>query len=112
MRILLAEHHSKVMRAIRTLIAEKTEHVIVGEVMDWDSLFRQIEITEPDLVLLDWDLPDHSGRDLLVELCSLDCHPRVIVLSTRIEVKEMALAAGADAFVSKGDAPEKLLEVL
>jgi hypothetical protein len=37
---------------------------------------------------------------------------RLIVLSTWAEVKEIALAAGADAFVSKGESPDKLLEVL
>ena len=112
LRILIAEHHTQVIRAIRVLISEKTEHVIVGEVMDWDGLIKQIDRTKPDLILLDWDLPDPSESDHIGELCSLNRNPRVIVLSTRIEAKEKALAAGADAFVRKGDAPEKLLEVL
>lgn len=112
MRILLAEHHSQVRRALCTLIKEKTEHVLVGEVMDRTELFEQIALTQPDLVLLDWELPDCTANNIIRELHTLDSPPRVVVLSTQIEVKEEALSAGADAFVSKGEPPVKLLEVM
>jgi DNA-binding NarL/FixJ family response regulator len=112
MRILLAEHHSKVLRGLRMLIGAKTDHVIAGEVVDWESLREQAKETKPDLVLLDWDLPGCSKKDLFAELQSSDCRLKVIVLSTRFEVREKALEAGADAFVSKGDAPEKLLAAI
>lgn len=112
MRILLAEHHIRVLKAMRTLIEEKTGHVLVGEVMDWAELLEQTALTQPDLVLLDWELPGHTRNNIITELHTLDSPPRVVVLSTQIEVKEEALSAGADAFVSKGDPPGKLLEAL
>ena len=112
MRILLAEHHHKVARALRTLLAEKTEHVVIGEAVDWRGLIAQAEKTDPELVLLDWGLPGRSGNSSLSDLPPQACRPRVIVLSSRSEVKEKALKAGADAFVSKSDSPEKLLDAL
>ncbi len=45
-------------------------------------------------------------------LHSLGCHLKVIVLSGHLEACEEALAAGADAFVSKRDPPEQLLTTL
>ena len=112
MRILLAEHHGKLMSALRALITEKTDYVITGEATDWAGLLELAEITQPDLVLLDWELPGRPSDDLRTGICSQDSRPRLIVLSTWSEVKEMALAAGADDFVSKGDPPDKLLHVL
>lgn len=112
MRILLAEHHSQVLRALRTLIFEKTEHTLVGEVMDWDCLLKQAKSTTPDLILLDWDLLGENRTDHLADLNALKCPPKLIVLSSQAEVKEKALNAGADAYVSKGEPPEKLLEAL
>jgi DNA-binding NarL/FixJ family response regulator len=112
MRVLLAEHHSKVLRALRALINEKTEHVIVGEAMDWNGLLELVNNTVPELVLLDWELPGRSTNDLLAGLQNPGYHPRLIVLSTQVEAKEKALAAGADTFISKSDAPEKLLKAL
>ena len=63
-------------------------------------------------MLLDWTFPGRSQEDSLAGLLALGCCPRVIVLSTRMEMKEEALKAGADAFVSKGDSPQKLLEAV
>jgi DNA-binding response OmpR family regulator len=63
---------------------------------------------KPDLVLLDWEFP---GRPAAAFLCGLN-GPAVIVLSRRPEAAGAALAAGAEAFVSKADPPERLLEAL
>lgn len=112
MRILLAEHHSKLMSALQALITEKTGYVIAGEATDWAGLLEQAKRTQPDLVLLDWELPGRPGDDLRSGICTQDSCPRLIVLSTWSEVKEMALAAGADTVVSKGDSPDKLLDAL
>ena len=112
MRILLAEHHTKVLRALRRLISARSELAIAGEATDWDALVRQAKISKPDLVLLAWGLPGRADDTPFAELRTDDCYPKIIVLSTQSDVKEEALAAGADAFVSKGDSPEKLLEAL
>jgi DNA-binding NarL/FixJ family response regulator len=112
MRIILAEHHSKLLSALRTLITEKTDHVIAGEARDWAELLKQAEKTKPDLVLLDWELPNRPNNDLRADLCIPERGLRLIVLSTWTGVKEIALAAGADAFISKSESPDRLLEVL
>ena len=57
MRILLAEHHIQVLKALRSLIEEKTGNVLVGEVTDRSELFEQTAKMQPDLVLMDWELP-------------------------------------------------------
>ena len=72
----------------------------------------QIETFRPHLVFLDWELPGRPAAALLLALRKLDYHPMVIVLSTRYESERDALDAGADAFVNKGDPPERLLESL
>ena len=66
----------------------------------------------PDLVLLDWELPGLSGRQLLRLLRFERPEIRVLVLSGRPEAEEAARAAGADAFVGKGDSTSHLLQVL
>ena len=112
MRILLAEHHTRLLSALRKLIAEKTEYTIAGEARDWEELLFKVREMNPDLVLLDWELPDRPSDKLMANLCSEEKHPRLIVLGTWSEVEENALAAGADAFVSKSESPDRLLEVL
>jgi DNA-binding NarL/FixJ family response regulator len=72
----------------------------------------QVAEFRPHLVLLDWELPGRPAAALLLALHQLDYHPDVIVLSTRPELEQDALDVGAEGFVSKGDSPERLLQVL
>jgi DNA-binding NarL/FixJ family response regulator len=84
----------------------------VGEVVDAEELLAGVEAACPDLLLLGWELPGLAGADLLPALrraCSNLC---VIVLSGRPEARREALAAGADAFVSKVAPPERLLAAI
>ncbi len=82
---------------------------VVGEAAEADDLLAQVEATQPDLVLLDWELPDQGGAATLAGLRTAQPGLVVIALSGRPEARQAALDAGADAFVSKGDPPERLL---
>jgi DNA-binding NarL/FixJ family response regulator len=77
-----------------------------------DGLLAQVKKVRPDLILLDWELPGPSSNDLLPVLRSLCPHLKVIALSGRPEARQAALDAGADAFVSRVEPPERLLAVL
>ena len=85
---------------------------VVGETTEADRLLACIKETRPDLVLLDWELPGLVANGLMNALRSLFPRLKVVVLSGRPEARRDALAAGADAFVSKGDPPDRLLAAL
>ena len=111
MRILLADHRSRVRFALRALLEQQPGLNVVGEAVDAGSLLAQAESSCPDLVLLDWKLRGLAADSLpaLRRVCP-DVH--VIALSGRPEERRAALDAGADAFVSKTDAPERLLATI
>jgi CheY-like chemotaxis protein len=71
---------------------------------------------QPDLILLDWELPGLSGattaRSVLNTLFACCPTLQVIVFSGRPEAGRHALAAGANQFVSKAAPPEQLLAAL
>jgi DNA-binding NarL/FixJ family response regulator len=112
MRVLLADDHSQVRWALRTVIKEEPSMTIVAEVSDAAGLLAEVQATRPDLLLLEWDLPGRAVSELLPEMRALGLQCSVVVLSRRPEVEKAALAAGADAFVSKANRPEQLLNVL
>ena len=127
MRVLLADDQTKVRSALRLLLEQEPGLSVVGEADEAEGLLTQVQRTQPDVVLLDWELPGlraadpstpstgsgaSSGQRLLSALRSVGCPLRVIALSGHVEACEEALAAGADAFVSKGDPPERLLTTL
>jgi DNA-binding NarL/FixJ family response regulator len=112
MRILVADNQPKVRRALRVLLEHQPGLEVVGEAVDGEELLAQLESTSPDLVLLHWRLRGWSAADSLSGLREAYPALAVIVLSGHPEVNEASLAAGADAFVSKADPPELLLEAI
>jgi DNA-binding NarL/FixJ family response regulator len=112
MRILLADDEPNVRYGLRLLLEEQPEFEVVGEAADAEELSAQLETACPDLVLLSWGLPGRQGADLLPALRSVQDDLTVIVLSGRPEARQAALDAGANAFVSKVESPERLLSAI
>ena len=109
MRILIAEDQPKVRFALRVLLERQPGLSVIGEAVDATDLITQTKTTQPDLLLLGWELPDLAGGDSLGALRQVCPDLSVVVLSCRPEARRNALAAGADEFVSKADPPERLL---
>lgn len=81
--------------------------------MDGDSMWQQIRAGVPDLILLDWMLPDTSGVLLAKQLRS-DAATRdipIIMLTARGEEcdKITGLEAGADDYITKPFSPRELM---
>jgi DNA-binding NarL/FixJ family response regulator len=111
-RIILADHHPEALWALATMLQEEPEMEIAGEAMDTGCLLSLAGKASPDLVLLERKLPDDPIEDLISDLHALEPRPIVIVMSSSIEDGRKMLRTGADAFVSKGDPPDWLLETL
>jgi DNA-binding NarL/FixJ family response regulator len=111
MHILLADNQVEVRSALRFLLEQEPGMCVVGEAAEAGALLAEEAVIEPDLVLLDWELPGSQPADLLA---ALRIRRRIIVvaLSGRPEARQAALNAGVDAFVSKGEPPERLLAAL
>jgi two-component system response regulator NreC len=120
MDVLLADDRAEVRSAIRLLLEEQRGVDVVAEAADLEQLMLALEATQPDVVLLDWELPgsrsggrptSHSKR-LMALMRRLCPGMLIIVMSGAPEVRGEAERCGADAFVSKADPPEALLAVL
>ena len=112
MHILLADHHPNALWALKTLLQEEPGLEVVGEAVDGENLINLSEMHHPDLILIDRDLPGSPIEDLIAMLHRTVPKPTVIVMSSNPEHGRLLLKAGADAFVSKGEQPDWLLDIL
>ena len=112
MHIILADHHPQALWALKTMLQEKPKLDVTAEATDACNLLTLAEENPPDLILMDWELPGGSIDDLITKLHMLKPKPVVVVMSSRPEQGRMLLKAGADAFISKSDQPDWLLETL
>jgi len=109
MYVLVADDQSRVRSALRLLLEQEPGIQVLGEAVDTTGLLDWVKAACPNLVLLDWELPGLGVDRLLPTLRELCPGLAVIALSGRPEARQAALDAGVDAFVSKGDPPERLL---
>jgi len=112
MRILLADHHAPPLWALKTVLLEEPGFEVVGEAVDGESLLDLTEKHHPDLILTDRSLPGKPLENLIASLHRIIPKLVVIVMSSDPGDGRLALKAGADAFVSKGEQPDWLLDSL
>jgi len=94
------------------LLSTWTRSAEIHEASDGREALRLAEQLPPDLVLMDVRMPEIDGLEATGQIKARWPQVKVIVLSMYIEHREEALAAGADAFVGKGEAPEQLLDIV
>ena len=112
LHVLIADDQPQVRSALKLLLRQEPGAIIVGEAADVEEALELASKQQPDLVLLDWELPGWGSSAALVRLRAARPGLVVIALSGLPEARWAALDAGADAFVSKGDPPERLLEAV
>jgi CheY-like chemotaxis protein len=110
--VYLADAKLEERSALRLLLLDLKMEV-VGEAADWPTTLAQMPILCPDILLVDWDLLSKVPRVDFQEIRKACKGALVIVLLSRLEARQQAaLSAGADAFISKGETPERVAEHL
>ncbi len=112
MRIFLADPQRKVRSALRLLLEQETQWSVSGEAANAAELFTALDTATADVIVLDWSLPGCPEPELVAQVRQRWPRSAMLVLSGRPEAAAQVRAAGADAFVSKGDPPDVLLATL
>ena len=111
-RVYLADAKLEERSALRLLLLDLKMEV-VGEAADWSTTLAQAPISSTDMLLIDWDLLPNSPTAALDELRKACPAALVIILISHLDARhQAALSAGADAFISKGETPERVAERL
>jgi two-component system, NarL family, nitrate/nitrite response regulator NarL len=110
-RVYLLDDHRTVLWGLRRLIeGEQPRMEVVGSNTSADQALAEIPDARPDVILLDLDLGDRSGLDLLPKLRDIST-ARVLVLTGMRDGKlhEQAIMGGACGVVTKESPAETLL---
>ena len=111
-RVFLADAKPEERNALRMLLLDLMMEV-VGEAADWATTLAQAPVNRTDMLLIDWDLLPNSPTTALEELRIACPAALVIILISHLDARQQAaLSAGADAFISKGETPERVAERL
>jgi DNA-binding NarL/FixJ family response regulator len=112
LRILVADGDTNVRFGLSVLLGKQAGFDLQGEAADAGNLLAQVEAGCPDAIVLNWNLPGMATEALLARMRGECPHAAVIILSGALGVRGIALAAGADRFVSKSEPPGELLAAI
>lgn len=113
-RILLADDQTLVRGALAAMLGLEADMEVVAEVGTGDDVLPAAKLTNPDIALLDVQMPGKDGLTAAAELRVAVPGCRVVMCTTfgRPGYLSRALAAGAAGFVVKDAPPEQLVEAL
>jgi DNA-binding NarL/FixJ family response regulator len=113
-RILLIDDHAVIRTAMRALITSQPGLAISGETGTHDEALQIASREHPDIVLLDLDLGEVSGLDLIPDLLKTSENSKIIVLTgvRDTELHHQAIRLGAMGVVRKEKAIDVLLEAI
>ena len=108
-RVLIADDHAMVRAGLRQWLEQDPAVDAVAEAASGAETLQQLRETPSDLVVLDINLPDRSGMDILRHIRAAHPATRVLVISAFPEKQYAihALRAGAAGFLAKDQAPEE-----
>lgn len=109
--ILLIDDHPILRKALSVLLSMMDGLVVTGEANSKKEALLLCNQKEFDIALLDIELPDSSGLDLLISLHSNHPKMKILVFSTYQEdlYAERALKCGASGYLTKDSPSEELL---
>ena len=112
--ILLIDDHPLLRNGVKQLIELEESLQVIGEASNGAQGVALAEQHDPDLILLDLNMPGMNGLDTLVQLRTIALSGRVVVFSVSDHEDDVvnALKRGADGYLLKDMEPEALLKAL
>jgi len=113
-RILLADDHPVLRQGVRALAADEEDMEFVAEASSGREAIEEFRNHRPDVVLIDLQMPDMNGTDVMIAIRSEFPDARFIVLTTYagdVQISR-ALKAGARGYLLKSLLRRELLDTI
>jgi len=113
-RVLAVDDHPVARHGIGRLIAIQPDMVLVGEASDGREAIQQFRKHQPDVTLMDLQMPEMNGLDALIAIRDEYPDAKIIVLSmSAADVQILrALKSGAKGYLLKNTLHKELLETI
>jgi DNA-binding NarL/FixJ family response regulator len=114
MRVFVVDDSDLVRARLMVMLADINGVEVVGQARDGQSALQQIYSLKPDIVILDIQMPEIDGIQVLKKIKERQPETTVIMLTNYpfLLVKIKCLSAGANYFFDKSSELENLLETI
>ena len=112
--VVLVDDQTVMRQAVSSWLGIEPDLRVIGEAENGEVALSLISSLQPDVVLMDIDMPTMDGIAATAALQDVAPKSAVVILSMHDDttVQDRALKAGAAAFVSKHQALDELVDVI
>jgi NarL family two-component system response regulator LiaR len=113
-RVFLADDHAVVRKGLEALIATQSDMTVIGTAVDGEEAVQQVAVLQPDVILLDLQMPRKTGLEAIQEIKMADPQARILILTSFSEDDTVfaAIKAGALGYLLKDSSPQELIQAI
>jgi len=113
-KVIIVDDHPVIRRGLKQIIGDEPDMEVIGEAENARECFSLVRKTDCSLIVLDINLPDRSGFDVLIQLKSEKPNLPILILSVHPENKfaSRLVKAGASGYLIKESAPAELVKAI
>jgi DNA-binding NarL/FixJ family response regulator len=114
MRVLLADDSALIIERLSEMLKMYGKTEIVGTYKNGKDALEGMKVLNPDLAIIDINMPEMSGIDVVSEIRKVNREIKIIILTfySSARYKDLAMKAGADYFFNKVDDFEEISMVI
>lgn len=113
-RVVLADDHPIVRDGIRHMLEKVVDIEVLGEAATGGEALQLVQEVQPDILLLDMEMPDLNGREVAQILQQTGSPVKILALSAYddpVYIREL-LESGAAGYLVKEEAPETIVDAV
>jgi two-component system, NarL family, response regulator NreC len=113
-RVMLADDHAVVRSGLRAVLGGAKDMIIVGEASTGAQAIVMAQRCDPDVIVMDLDMPDTDGLEATKAIVARGPRPRVLILTMHTEEEHLlpVLQAGAAGYLVKSAADRELVDAV
>ena len=113
-KVMITDDHSLIREGIRQLLEFDGSIEVIGEASNGVECLEKLEVLSPDVLLLDINMPEMNGIDVLKQLKETEYDVKVLILTVHNELEYLlkAIDIGVDGYILKDSESSELKKAI
>ena len=113
-KVMITDDHSLIREGIRQLLEFDGSIEVIGEASNGVECLEKLEVLSPDVLLLDINMPEMNGIDVLKQLKETESDVKVLILTVHNELEYLlkAIDIGVDGYILKDSESSELKKAI
>lgn len=113
-KVMITDDHSLIREGIRQLLEFDGSIEVIGEASNGVECLEKLEVLSPDVLLLDINMPEMNGIDVLKKLKETESDVKVLILTVHNELEYLlkAIDIGVDGYILKDSESSELKKAI